>query len=206
MMDDLEIKISSIIKKQKNSKYLISLPENFYSYVEENIKVMKDEMAKYANEDRKDEYMDIKDKIEKIEKNLKDLKMNRIKIIFSMALDNVFLKINPDTTNLTSQEFEIYERIKEILNDYLMNKKIENVEIKEEKEEKIEKKVKESKSNYSVVRFLVEFPNNEKLNVFEGELIISKEDIVTLPSKLAILLNKKGYAEIVDTIEVEDVQ
>ncbi|MGC8992335.1 MAG: hypothetical protein ACP5JE_02055, partial [Thermoplasmata archaeon] len=86
MMDDLEIKISSIIKRQKNSKHLISLPENFYSYVEENIRVMKDEMAKYANEDRKDEYMDIKDKIERIEKNLKDLKMNRIKIIFSMAL------------------------------------------------------------------------------------------------------------------------
>ncbi|MGC8992368.1 MAG: hypothetical protein ACP5JE_02230, partial [Thermoplasmata archaeon] len=122
------------------------------------------------------------------------------------ALDNVFLKINTDTTNLTPQEFEIYERIKEILNDYLMNKKVEKIEIKEEKEEKIDKKVKESKSNYSIVRFLVEFPNNEKLNVFEGELIISKEDIVTLPSKLAILLNKQGYAEIVDTIEVEDVQ
>lgn len=204
-MEDLEIKIRDIVQKHRKSKSPLNLPENFYSYAEENIKFLRDEMTRYVQEGKTEEYMEIKEKVERIEKQIKELKMIRLKMIFGMAMDYVFLKKNPDTTNLTSGEIETYENFNDVINAFIQSRKNEISE-RNEKVEENETKIEEKKIYYNIVRILKDFPPDEKLRVYEGDIVIKKEDVLTVPSKLAEILKNNGYADIVDTIEVEETQ
>ncbi len=204
-MEDLEIKIRDIVQKHRKSKSPLNLPENFYSYAEENIKFLRDEMTRYVQEGKTEEYMEIKEKVERIEKQIKELKMIRLKMIFGMAMDYVFLKKNPDTTNLTSGEIETYENFNDVINAFIQSRKNEISE-RNEKVEENETKIEEKKIYYNIVRILKDFPPDEKLRVYEGDIVIKKEDVLTVPSKLAEILKNNGYADIVDTIEVEETR
>ncbi|MGC8646758.1 MAG: hypothetical protein ACP5RZ_01040 [Thermoplasmata archaeon] len=204
-MEDLEIKIRDIVQRHRKSKSPLNLPENFYSYAEENIKFLRDEMTRYVQEGKTEEYMEIKEKVERIEKQIKELKMIRLKMIFGMAMDYVFLKKNPDTTNLTSGEIETYENFKDVINAFIQNRK-NGIAERNEKVEENETKIEEKKIYYNIVRILKDFPPDEKLRVYEGDIVIKKEDVLTVPSKLAEILKNNGYADIVDTIEVEETR
>ncbi|MGC8584766.1 MAG: hypothetical protein ACP5L4_01410 [Thermoplasmata archaeon] len=205
LMEDLEIKIRDIVQRHRKSKSPLNLPENFYSYAEENIKFLRDEMTRYVQEGKTEEYMEIKEKVERIEKQIKELKMIRLKMIFGMAMDYVFLKKNPDTTNLTSGEIETYENFKDVINAFIQNRK-NGIAERNEKVEENETKIEEKKIYYNIVRILKDFPPDEKLRVYEGDIVIKKEDVLTVPSKLAEILKNNGYADIVDTIEVEETR
>ncbi len=189
-MGDIIDEINVMIRNERSSKSkLKEIQKDFYDNVEMELKKLKNEL-RMASEKGDLEYITmIMGKIKSVENSLKELKSLRFKKIAIMAIEDAFSNIKQNLEGLTSEEKILYMDLREKF-DYYLNHKPKEEKVEEKIEEKKEKV--EEKERFRVVRMLVSM----ELADFNRDLILNKEDIVTLSERLAEALEKKGLAQI----------
>jgi len=189
-MGDIIDEINVLIRNERSSRSkLKEIQKDFYDNVEMELKKLKNEL-RIASEKGDLEYITmIMGKIKSVENSLKELKSLRFKKIAIMAIEDAFSNVKQNLEGLTSEEKILYMDLREKF-DYYLNHKPREEKVEEKVEEKKEKV--EEKEKFRVVRMLVSM----ELADFNRDLILNKEDIVTLSERLAEALEKKGLAQI----------
>jgi len=189
-MGDIIDEINVLIRNERSSRSkLKEIQKDFYDNVEMELKKLKNEL-RIASEKGDLEYITmIMGKIKSVENSLKELKSLRFKKIAIMAIEDAFSNVKQNLEGLTSEEKILYMDLREKF-DYYLNHKPKEEKVEEKVEEKKEKV--EEKERLRVVRMLVSM----ELADFNRDLILNREDIVTLSERLAEALEKKGLAQI----------
>ncbi len=189
-MGDIIDEINVLIRNERSSRSkLKEIQKDFYDNIEMELKKLKNEL-RIASEKGDLEYITmIMGKIKSVENSLKELKSLRFKKIAIMAIEDAFSNVKQNLEGLTSEEKILYMDLREKF-DYYLNHKPKEEKVEEKVEEKSEKV--EEKERFRVVRMLVSM----ELADFNRDLILNREDIVTLSENLAIALEKKGLAQI----------
>ncbi len=189
-MVDIIDEINVLIRNERSSRSkLKEIQKDFYDNVEMEMKKLKNEL-RIASEKGDLEYIStLLGKIKSVENALKELKSLRFKKIAIMAIEDAFSNVKQSLEGLTSEEKILYMDLREKF-DYYLNHKPKEEKVEEKVEEKKEKIIE--KERFKVVRMLVPMD----LADFNRDLILNKEDIVTLSEKLAEALEKKGLAQI----------
>ncbi len=189
-MGDIIDEINVLIRNERSSRSkLKEIQKDFYDNVEMELKKLKNEL-RIASEKGDLEYITmIMGKIKSVENSLKELKSLRFKKIAIMAIEDAFSNVKQNLEGLTSEEKILYMDLREKF-DYYLNHKPKEEKVEENVEE-IKEKVEE-KERFRVVRML----DSMELADFNRDLILNREDIVTLSERLAEALEKKGLAQI----------
>jgi len=189
-MGDIIDEINVLIRNERSSRSkLKEIQKDFYDNVEMELKKLKNEL-RIASEKGDLEYITmIMGKIKSVENSLKELKSLRFKKIAIMAIEDAFSNVKQNLEGLTSEEKILYMDLREKF-DYYLNHKPKEEKVEEKVEEKKEKV--EEKERFMVVRML----DSMELADFNRDLILNREDIVTLSERLAEALEKKGLAQI----------
>lgn len=183
-------------RREKNNEKLQELPREFYNSCKKWISRKREEFEK-SKGDTTSLY-----ELENVKKIIRDIFDRRERKIILMALHTVRSGISPE--NLLPEERDFFDETVSILQKFRNGLLKRVTESEEEVEEKVESEIKRKseqkekpKKEEKVVRMLENTPqflgeNEEKYGPFK------KEDLVTLPEKIADLLVKKGKAEEVE--------
>ncbi len=185
-MLDIIDEINVLIRNERSSRSkLKEIQKDFYDNVEMELKKLKNELRSASEKGDLEYISTLLGKIKSVENALKELKSLRFKKIAIMAIEDAFSNVKQSLEGLTSEEKILYMDLREKF-DYYLNHKPKEEKVEEKKEKIIEKE------RFKVVRMLVPM----ELADFNRDLILNKEDIVTLSEKLAEALEKKGLAQI----------
>jgi DNA replication factor GINS len=177
-------KIFQIWEEQADKKRLIKLNKNFYKDLGEIIKNSDSEIEKLEKTSLQRQLME--KEIDNIINMVKSIYITR----FNMILDSVKKNLEIDVTSLAETELNLYNDIRGSIEKYIKNI---DLLIRGQSLKTIDKKLL---SKYVIVRFLKELPaiagNDEKTY---GPF--KKEDVVTLPKKIAETLLERDAVSLI---------
>lgn len=181
--------------KEKNSKKLNKIPENFYETVKKEIIALRNEIQDSFLKQENEKYGNLLKRQATIENIYKELVKIRLEKLTTMILNNQFISEKTQIINLAVEEQLFYEALQNFLETnkfyekYDTVKKIELPEIKEKVEIKKENDNKESGS------ILLMILTNRIISDEQRDYNLHKGDILYISKELGKLLIDSKIAE-----------
>jgi DNA replication initiation complex subunit (GINS family) len=181
--------------KEKNSKKLSKIPENFYDTVKKEIIALRNEIQDSFLKQEKEKYGNLLKKQAALENVYKELVKIRLEKVTAMILNNQFISEKTQITNLATEEQVFYEALQNFLETnkfyepYATIKKVELPQVKEKIEIRKEKGNKESGS------ILLMILANRVVSDEQRDYNLHKGDVIYISRELGKLLIDSKIAE-----------